>query len=114
MLGVMKARTRAPSGIRMGFAAGAMLLLAACAGGLSSLAFIYPRNKVWDCGMTVNGFLAGYVAEKFLLGEGKQAWAMMLAHYDHCQTGGSTFATRSLTTTGMPRRDAASQLSRRP
>src|SRR5215831_15957744 len=36
--------------------------LAACAGGLSALAFMYPRNKVWDCGMTVNGFLAGLVA----------------------------------------------------
>jgi ammonium transporter, Amt family len=36
--------------------------LAACAGGLSALAFVYPRNKVWDCGMTVNGFLAGLVA----------------------------------------------------
>jgi Amt family ammonium transporter len=36
--------------------------LAACAGGLTSLAFIYPRNKVWDCGITVNGFLAGLVA----------------------------------------------------
>jgi Amt family ammonium transporter len=36
--------------------------LAACAGGLSTLAFMYPRNKVWDCGMTVNGFLAGLVA----------------------------------------------------
>src|ERR1041385_8836571 len=36
--------------------------LAACAGGLSALAFIYPRQKVWDCGMTVNGFLAGLVA----------------------------------------------------
>src|ERR1700754_2045435 len=36
--------------------------LAACAGGLTALAFIYPRNKVWDCGMTVNGFLAGLVA----------------------------------------------------
>jgi len=35
--------------------------LAACAGGLSALAYIYPRNKVWDCGMTVNGFLAGLV-----------------------------------------------------
>jgi Amt family ammonium transporter len=23
---------------------------------------MYPRNKVWDCGMTVNGFLAGLVA----------------------------------------------------
>src|SRR5262249_29984108 len=29
---------------------------------LAALAFIYPRNKVWDCGMTVNGFLAGLVA----------------------------------------------------
>jgi hypothetical protein len=29
-----------------------------------------------------NGFLAGYVAEKILLGEGKQAWDLMLAHYD--------------------------------
>jgi Amt family ammonium transporter len=35
--------------------------LAACAGGLSAIAYIYPRNKVWDCGMTVNGFLAGLV-----------------------------------------------------
>jgi Amt family ammonium transporter len=23
---------------------------------------MYPRNKVWDCGITVNGFLAGLVA----------------------------------------------------
>jgi hypothetical protein len=30
-----------------------------------------------------NGFLAGYVGEKILLGEGKQAWGIMLAHYDH-------------------------------
>ncbi len=30
----------------------------------------------------VNGFLAGYVAEKILLGEGKEAWALMLSHYD--------------------------------
>jgi Amt family ammonium transporter len=36
--------------------------LAACAGALTSLAYIYPRNKVWDCGVTVNGFLAGLVA----------------------------------------------------
>jgi Amt family ammonium transporter len=36
--------------------------LAACGGGLGALAYIYPRNKVWDCGMTVNGFLAGLVA----------------------------------------------------
>jgi Amt family ammonium transporter len=36
--------------------------LAACTGGLSALFFMYPRNKVWDCGITVNGFLAGLVA----------------------------------------------------
>lgn len=30
----------------------------------------------------VNGFLAGYVGEKILLGEGKQAWALMLDYYD--------------------------------
>ena len=30
----------------------------------------------------VNGFLAGYVGEKILLGEGKQAWDLMLAYYD--------------------------------
>jgi Amt family ammonium transporter len=36
--------------------------LAACAGGLTALAYVYPRSKVWDCGITVNGFLAGLVA----------------------------------------------------
>jgi hypothetical protein len=30
----------------------------------------------------VNGFLAGYVGEKILLGEGKQAWDIMLRYYD--------------------------------
>jgi Amt family ammonium transporter len=36
--------------------------LAACAGGLVTLAFVYPRSKVWDTGMTINGFLGGLVA----------------------------------------------------
>ena len=36
--------------------------LAACAGGLSALFFVYLRGKYWDCGITVNGFLAGLVA----------------------------------------------------
>ncbi len=36
--------------------------LAACAGGLTAMFWLYPRNKVWDCGITVNGFLAGLVA----------------------------------------------------
>ena len=30
----------------------------------------------------VNGFLAGYVGEKIRLGEGKQAWDLMLKYYD--------------------------------
>jgi hypothetical protein len=38
----------------------------------------------------VNGFLAGYVAEKILLGEGKQAWALMLDHYDRASDWGLT------------------------
>jgi Amt family ammonium transporter len=36
--------------------------LAACAGALSAMLFVYPRTKVWDLGMTINGFLAGLVA----------------------------------------------------
>ena len=36
--------------------------LAACAGGLAAMAFVYPRTKIWDCGMTCNGLLAGLVA----------------------------------------------------
>ena len=36
--------------------------LAACAGGLGALIFVYPRSKKWDCGATVNGLLAGLVA----------------------------------------------------
>src|SRR4051812_2510786 len=36
--------------------------LAACAGGLVALAFVYPRSKKWDTGMTINGFLGGLVA----------------------------------------------------
>ncbi len=36
--------------------------LAACAGGLTALFWMYPRNKVWDIGITINGFLAGLVA----------------------------------------------------
>ena len=36
--------------------------MAAAAGGLAAMFFVYPRLKVWDLGMTVNGFLAGLVA----------------------------------------------------
>jgi Amt family ammonium transporter len=36
--------------------------LAAAAGGLSALFFLYPRVKKWDLGISVNGFLAGLVA----------------------------------------------------
>ena len=36
--------------------------LAACAGGLVAMAFVYPRSKKWDAGMTINGFLGGLVA----------------------------------------------------
>src|SRR3954465_5302331 len=36
--------------------------LAACAGGLVAVFFVYPRSKKWDLGMSVNGFLGGLVA----------------------------------------------------
>ena len=36
--------------------------LAACAGGLVAMFFVYPRSHKWDTGITINGFLAGLVA----------------------------------------------------
>src|SRR5436305_311217 len=36
--------------------------LAACAGGLVAVFFVYPRSKKWDLGISVNGFLGGLVA----------------------------------------------------
>src|SRR4051794_10650231 len=36
--------------------------LAACAGGLIAVLFVYPRSKTWDLGMSLNGFLGGLVA----------------------------------------------------
>ena len=36
--------------------------LAASAGGLAAMAWVYPRAKKWDIGITINGFLGGLVA----------------------------------------------------
>ena len=36
--------------------------MAACAGGLVAVLFVYPRSKKWDLGMSLNGFLGGLVA----------------------------------------------------
>ena len=36
--------------------------LAACAGGLVAMFWVYPRSKTWDLGMCINGFLGGLVA----------------------------------------------------
>ena len=38
----------------------------------------------------VNGFLAGYVAQKIRLGEGRQAWDLMLKYYDRDSDWGLT------------------------
>ena len=46
----------------------------------------------------VNGFLAGYVAEKILLGEGKGAWALMLNHYDKASDWGLDVCDKPLDT----------------
>ena len=48
----------------------------------------------------VNGFLAGYVGEKILLGEGKQAWDIMLAHYDKESDWGLENCTKPLDENG--------------
>ncbi|MBK5199409.1 MAG: hypothetical protein JJE37_14205 [Methyloceanibacter sp.] len=54
-----------------------------------------PAHQAWLKSMIenvpdedVNGFLAGYVGEKILLGEGKQAWDLMLAYYDKASDWG--------------------------
>jgi Amt family ammonium transporter len=36
--------------------------LAASAAGLAAMAFVYPKLKKWDLGITINGFLGGLVA----------------------------------------------------
>src|SRR2546421_12182723 len=36
--------------------------IAACAGGMAAVLFVYPRSKKWDLGMSINGFLGGLVA----------------------------------------------------
>ncbi len=36
--------------------------LAAVTGGIAAMFYVYPRTKIWDCGMTCNGILAGLVA----------------------------------------------------
>ncbi len=36
--------------------------LAAAAAGLTAMAWVYPRSKKWDIGITINGFLGGLVA----------------------------------------------------
>ena len=36
--------------------------LAAAAGGLSAMFYVFPRLKKWDLGITINGFLGGLVA----------------------------------------------------
>jgi len=36
--------------------------LAAVSGGIAAMFYVYPRSKIWDCGTTCNGLLAGLVA----------------------------------------------------
>ena len=36
--------------------------LAAAAGGLTAMFWVFPRIKKWDIGITINGFLGGLVA----------------------------------------------------
>jgi hypothetical protein len=56
-------------------------------------------NNVPD-GSDVNGFLAGYVGEKILLGEGKSAWETMLAYFDQASDWGLEFCDKPLNEDG--------------
>jgi hypothetical protein len=68
-----------------------------------------PAHAAWlknmignipEDGSDVNGFLAGYVGEKILLGEGKSAWGTMLAHYDHASDWGLEICDKPLNDDG--------------
>jgi hypothetical protein len=48
----------------------------------------------------VNGFLAGYVGEKALLGESKPAWALMLGYYDKASDWGLEVCNQKLNQDG--------------
>jgi len=48
----------------------------------------------------VNGFLAGYVGQKIRLGEGKQAWDLMLKYYDRNTDWGLEVCDQDLNETG--------------
>ena len=48
----------------------------------------------------VNGFLAGYVSEKILLGDSKPAWALMLDYYDKASDWGLEICDKPLNDDG--------------
>ena len=48
----------------------------------------------------VNGFLAGYVGEKILLGESKPAWTLMLDYYDKASDWGLEICDKPLNDDG--------------
>lgn len=66
-----------------------------------------PAHAAWLKSMIVgvpeeevNGFLAGYVAQKTRLGEGKQAWDLMLKHYDRKADWGLEICSKARDKTG--------------
>lgn len=48
-----------------------------------------------------NAYLAGYVAQKSLLGEGREAWDLMLKHYDRNDDWGLQTCDKPLTDAGV-------------
>ncbi len=52
------------------------------------------ESTLTDPKLGVNGILAGYVAQKILLGEYESGWNYMLAHYDPTDTWGLTSTNR--------------------
>jgi hypothetical protein len=61
----------------------------------------YLRDMIADVpDSEAYGFLAGYVGEKIRLGDGKQAWEIMLAHYDKASDWGLDICDRALDADG--------------
>ncbi len=62
-----------------------------------------------------NGFLAGYVAEKFLLGEGADSWKLMLDYYDKASDWGLEFLRQAARRwRKLPRQEREAHLPGRP
>jgi hypothetical protein len=88
---------------------------------VTSNARFEPAHEAWFKAMIgnvpdedANGFLAGYVGEKILLGESKPAWDLMLAYYDKASDWGLEVCDQPQSGRRVPRAGGEAHLSRCP